>query len=206
MTPSPLKTRVQSCSEGPFKKSDFSIGHRGAALQFPEHTRESYEAGARMGAGILECDVTFTSDKSSCAGIRSATCTPRPTSSPTPLAAKCSVPFTPAQFDAEWRCSSSRPLPRAAPATLPWPSSKPCAARWMRPIPVPVGGRIPGRHREFPHRFVRRPEQRYLADAKESIELFKKLGVKMTPEAQVAERADAVRRPHPGGLRPEDDR
>jgi len=27
-----------------------------AALQFPEHTREAYEAGARMGAGIVECD------------------------------------------------------------------------------------------------------------------------------------------------------
>ena len=58
-----LKRQLQKCTTGPFKKSDFSIGHRGAALQFPEHTRESYEAGARMGAGILECDVTFTKDK-----------------------------------------------------------------------------------------------------------------------------------------------
>ena len=33
-----------------------------AQLQFPEHTKQSHEAGARMGAGILECDVTFTSD------------------------------------------------------------------------------------------------------------------------------------------------
>ena len=47
---------------GPFYRTDFSIGHRGAALQFPEHTRESYEAAARMGAGIVECDVTFTKD------------------------------------------------------------------------------------------------------------------------------------------------
>jgi len=45
------------------KALDFSIGHRGAALQFPEHTRESYVAAARMGAGILECDVTFTKDR-----------------------------------------------------------------------------------------------------------------------------------------------
>ena len=44
------------------RRRSFSIGHRGAALQFPEHTREAYEAGARMGAGILECDVTFTKD------------------------------------------------------------------------------------------------------------------------------------------------
>src|SRR5689334_8715564 len=48
-----LKDKLESCSEGPFRKSDFSIGHRGGgALQFPEETRQSYEAGARMGAGI----------------------------------------------------------------------------------------------------------------------------------------------------------
>ena len=41
----------------------FSIAHRGAALMFPEHTEESYRAAARMGAGIVECDVTFTKDK-----------------------------------------------------------------------------------------------------------------------------------------------
>src|SRR5262245_46886543 len=62
MNDGPLKRELKGCSEGPFKKTDFSIGHRGAALQFPEHTRESYEAGARMGAGIVECDVTFTKD------------------------------------------------------------------------------------------------------------------------------------------------
>ena len=54
--------KLPACAEGPFKRTDFSIGHRGAALQFPEHTRESYEAAARMGAGIVECDVTFTKD------------------------------------------------------------------------------------------------------------------------------------------------
>jgi glycerophosphoryl diester phosphodiesterase len=61
MQPSQLKSQLQSCSEGPFYKTDFSIGHRGGGtLQFPEHTKESHEAGARMGAGIQECDVTFT--------------------------------------------------------------------------------------------------------------------------------------------------
>jgi Glycerophosphoryl diester phosphodiesterase family len=60
--PSRLKSALQRCSEGPFFKTDFSIGHRGAPLQFPEHTRESYVAAARLGAGILECDVTFTED------------------------------------------------------------------------------------------------------------------------------------------------
>ena len=45
------------------KHSDFSIGHRGATLMFPEHTERSYRGAARMGAGIIECDVTFTKDK-----------------------------------------------------------------------------------------------------------------------------------------------
>ena len=62
MDPGPLKSRLLKCQNGPFRRTDFSIAHRGAPLQFPEHTKESYEAGARMGAGIVECDVTFTKD------------------------------------------------------------------------------------------------------------------------------------------------
>ena len=50
MSDGPLKAKLQSCANGPFEKTSFSIGHRGAALMFPEHTRESYEAAARMGA------------------------------------------------------------------------------------------------------------------------------------------------------------
>src|SRR3979490_1006766 len=59
MKEGPLKTELSQCT-GPFRKTDFSIGHRGAALQFPEHSRESYAAAARMGAGVIECDVRFT--------------------------------------------------------------------------------------------------------------------------------------------------
>ena len=44
-----LKAALQQCSEGSFYKTDFSIGHRGAALQFPEHTKESYEMGRQNG-------------------------------------------------------------------------------------------------------------------------------------------------------------
>ncbi len=62
MDEGPLKSRLAQCKAGPFRTSEFSIGHRGAALQFPEHTRESYTAAARQGAGIVECDVTFTRD------------------------------------------------------------------------------------------------------------------------------------------------
>jgi glycerophosphoryl diester phosphodiesterase len=64
MTESPLKTQLESCENGPFSISDFSIGHRGGGtLQFPEETVQSTMAGARMGAGILECDVSFTKDR-----------------------------------------------------------------------------------------------------------------------------------------------
>ena len=62
MDNSRLKQKLERCENGPFRRSDFVIAHRGAPLQFPEHTKESYEAGARQGAGIVECDVTFTKD------------------------------------------------------------------------------------------------------------------------------------------------
>ena len=64
MTDSSLKQKLQSCENGPFSITDFSIGHRGGGtLQIPEESEESTMAGARMGAGILECDVAFTSDR-----------------------------------------------------------------------------------------------------------------------------------------------
>lgn len=63
MADGPLKSKLESCKGMEFAKHDFSIGHRGAPMMFPEHTVESNVAAARMGAGILECDVTFTKDK-----------------------------------------------------------------------------------------------------------------------------------------------
>ncbi len=95
-----LKTALQQCSDGPFYKTDFSIGHRGGApLQFPEHTKESHEAGARMGAGILECDVTFTKDGELV--CRHDQCDLHTTTNIliTEHADKCSEPFSPAEFD-----------------------------------------------------------------------------------------------------------
>jgi len=92
-----LKQALQRCEDGPFEKTDFSIGHRGAALQFPEHTEESYVAAAHMGAGILECDVTFTKDRKLV--CRHAQCDLHTTTNILAipeLAAKCSVPFSPA--------------------------------------------------------------------------------------------------------------
>ncbi len=63
MDESPLKEELKRCKGQTPKRTNFSISHRGAPLQFPEHTMDSYKAGLRMGAGIIECDVTFTKDK-----------------------------------------------------------------------------------------------------------------------------------------------
>lgn len=103
MDAGPLKSRLMQCKDGPFRRTDFSIAHRGAPLQFPEHTRESYEAGARMGAGIVECDVTFTSDGHLVCRHAENDLHTTTDILLTPLAAKCVKPFTPAQFDASGR-------------------------------------------------------------------------------------------------------
>ncbi|MFO0688650.1 MAG: glycerophosphodiester phosphodiesterase family protein [Myxococcota bacterium] len=104
MSPGPLKRRLEQCSEGPFYKTNFSIGHRGGGtLQFPEHTKESHQAGARMGAGIQECDVTFTNDGELV--CRHDQCDLHTTTNilVTPLAGKCTTEFSPAEFDATGR-------------------------------------------------------------------------------------------------------
>jgi glycerophosphoryl diester phosphodiesterase len=48
-----LKDKLDSCKNEPKSTSSFSISHRGAPLEFPEHSRQGYDAAARMGAG--EC-------------------------------------------------------------------------------------------------------------------------------------------------------
>lgn len=102
MDDSELRDTLLQCADGPFYRTSFSIGHRGAALQFPEHTRESYIAAARMGAGILECDVTFTQDRQLV--CRHSQCDLHTTTNILAipeLAAKCTQPFTPAVIDPE---------------------------------------------------------------------------------------------------------
>ncbi|KAF3928367.1 hypothetical protein ABW21_db0205319 [Orbilia brochopaga] len=98
MTDSPLKSSLERCANGPFSITDFTIGHRGGGtLQFPEESVEDTIAGARMGAGILECDVAFTKDRglvcrhSQCDLHTTTDILLRPS-----LAAKCTVPFAPA--------------------------------------------------------------------------------------------------------------
>ncbi|MDH3664676.1 MAG: glycerophosphodiester phosphodiesterase family protein [Alphaproteobacteria bacterium] len=112
MDNSELKTTLQQCKAGPFSRSDFSIGHRGAPLQFPEHTKESYVAAALQGAGIVECDVTFTKDRELV--CRHSQCDLHTTTNILAipgLAAKCSEPFTPADppngIEASAKCCTS---------------------------------------------------------------------------------------------------
>ncbi|UZK04549.1 glycerophosphodiester phosphodiesterase family protein [Venatoribacter cucullus] len=105
-----LKSRLEACKKGPFVAYDFSIGHRGAPMQFPEHTKESYEAAAIMGAGILECDVTFTADGELV--CRHAQCDLHQTTDillKPELAQKCRQPFVPAEGDqpASAQCCTS---------------------------------------------------------------------------------------------------
>lgn len=98
MTESSLKDKLRSCENGPFSVTGFSIGHRGGGtLQIPEATSESVMAGARMGAGVLECDVAFTQDRSLV--CRHSLCDLHTTTDillRPDLAAKCTDPFTPA--------------------------------------------------------------------------------------------------------------
>ena len=106
----PLKNKLASCLEREAHTSRFSIGHRGgAALQFPEETVESIRAGSRMGAGIQECDVAFTSDRELV--CRHAQCDLHTTTNivATPLGAKCTKPFVPASGDepASAKCCTS---------------------------------------------------------------------------------------------------
>jgi glycerophosphoryl diester phosphodiesterase len=101
MAPGPLKDKLAACSGQPVQRTLFSIGHRGAPLMFAEHTVESNRAAARMGAGILECDVTFTKDKELVCRHAQNDLHTSTNILATDLAATCIAPFTPAAGDAK---------------------------------------------------------------------------------------------------------
>ena len=180
MQDSKLKRKLQQCEKGPFYKTEFSIGHRGASLQFPEHTKESYEAAARMGAGIVECDVTFTKDRELV--CRHSQCDLATTTNilQTELAAKCSKPFTPATYDADGKlltpasatcCTSDITVAEFKSLHGKMDASNSAAtsvAEYLNATPSWRTDLYSGIGTVMTH--------------KESIALFKKLGVKMTPE------------------------
>lgn len=97
MQDSELKTKLAQCKNNTFYRTDFSIGHRGASMLFPEHTKESYQAAIDSGAGIVECDVTFTADKALvCRHSQCDLATTTNILTIPELAAQCSVSFSPA--------------------------------------------------------------------------------------------------------------
>jgi glycerophosphoryl diester phosphodiesterase len=104
-----LKDQLAACADQPVRRTAFSIAHRGAPLMFPEHTAESYMAAHRMGAGIQECDVTFTSDLELVCRHAQNDLHTTTNILATELASTCVTPFTPAsggtQATAECRTS-----------------------------------------------------------------------------------------------------
>ena len=180
--PGPLKESLEQCRQGPFKQTEFSIAHRGASLQFPEHTKEAYLAAAQMGAGVIECDVTFTKDKqlvcrhSQCDLHRTTNILDNPV-----LAKKCTTPFSPADADNGINakalcCTSDITLAEFKSLRGKMDAANPNATNvhdylsatpsWRTDLYASTGT---------------------LMSFAESIELFKSLGVKITPELKAAE-------------------
>jgi glycerophosphoryl diester phosphodiesterase len=191
-----LKQDLLACLNGPFRRTSFSIGHRGAPLLFPEHTRESYEAAARMGAGVLECDVTFTKDKQLVCRHAQNDLHTTTNILLTPLASRCVKPFTPARL--------------ATDGTVIVPASAECRTSDLTLAEFKtLSGRMdtfnpaaltPGDYLRTPplradlNAGPAGPERGQLLSHRESIELFRSLGVMMTPELK----APAVPMPFDG--------
>ena len=182
MNDSPLKRKLQSCTNGPFKKSDFSIGHRGAALMFPEHTVESFEAAARMGAGVMECDVTFTKDKELVCRHAQNDLHATTNILLTPLAAKCTKSFSP--FDPNTNTPASAEC-RASDITLAEFKSLRGKMDGFNPKALTAQEFVAGTP-AWRTDLYSGPTSGTLISHKESIALFKRLGVKMTPELKEA--------------------
>lgn len=181
MQDSTLKTRLEQCTTDNFYRSEFSIGHRGAPMQFPEHTKESYQAAIDSGAGIVECDVTFTADKALV--CRQSQCDLASTTNilaVPELANKCSSPFTPADAAngvsaSATCCTSDITLAEFKTLKGKMEGSNPkatTAAEFINGTPSWRTDLYAGNGTLMTHA--------------ESIEMFKKAGVKMTPELKAA--------------------
>jgi glycerophosphoryl diester phosphodiesterase len=180
-----LKRKLQACEDEPVKRTNFSIAHRGAPLQFPEHTKEAYQAGARMGAGIVECDVTFTSDGTLvCRHAQNDlhTTTDILTSQ---YADRCVMPFTPATLDASGNVTKAAAAEcRTSELTLEEFKSLRGKMDAFNPAAVTAqqyqGGTASWRTDLYTGRGT-------LMTFAESIALNKKLGVKHTPELKAGD-------------------
>lgn len=145
-------------------------------MRYPEHTHESYLAAARLGATTLECDVTFTRDGQLV--CRHDACDLHRTTNvlETASAVACSQPFKPAIIQADGSFQPATARCCASDFTLETflalegrhdhvnPSAETVAA-YLAPPPAPS---CMSRGRLMSHR--------------QSIELFRSLGMAMAPE------------------------
>jgi len=189
----PLKEELRACAGGSFSRRDFSIAHRGAPLQFPEHTREAYTAAAVMGAGIQECDVTFTADRELV--CRHSQCDLHTTTdilAIPELAAKCREPFTPATGTREASamcCTSDITLAEFRQLTGKMDTSDPTATT----VEEYMGGTADWRTELY-------ASKGDLLTHAESVEMTRELGLKFTPELK----SPQVAMPYEGDYTQED--
>ena len=181
MKSSELKTKLAQCKDNTFYRTDFSLGHRGAPMLFPEHTKESYQAAIDSGAGIVECDVTFTSDKALvCRHSQCDLATTTNILAIPELAKQCSQPFSPAD------------LANGTSATAKCCTSDITLAQFKL-----LKGKMDGANSQattVDEYLAGTPNWRTdlysgtgtLMTHAESIEMFKSAGVKMTPELKPA--------------------
>jgi len=181
-----LKDKLASCIGQDATRTDFSIGHRGAPLMFPEHTVQSNVAAGRMGAGILECDVTFTADHE--LACRHAQNDLHTTTNilVSGLAEKCTTGFTAAAGDspASAECRTSDLTLEEFRTLTPKMDSADSTATTAEDY---QGGVAPFRTQLY-------SDKANLMTHAESIELFKSLGAKFTPELK----SPSVEMPHDG--------
>ena len=174
-----LRAELEACSANAPARTDFSISHRGAPLGYPEHTREGYIEAAKMGAGMLECDVTFTSDRALV--CRHSQCDLHTTTNilQTPLAESCSVP-------------------PAMNSSTPFKNVQCCTSDLTLDEFKSLKGKV-----DFGNKNAQTLQEYYslagtpkadlenlsgtLMTHSESIELFQSLGVKMIPELKAAQ-------------------
>lgn len=172
-----LKNTLQACESKPLARTDFSIAHRGAPLQFPEHTRESYVAAARMGAGIVECDVAFTKDRELvCRHAQNDLHTTTNIVAIPELNAKCTQPFVAADPGAGTKAKAECRTSDITLAEFKSLRGKMDASNPDATTPEAyLGGTADWRTELY-------ATEGTLLSHRESIELLKELGVKFTPE------------------------
>ncbi|MEJ2534519.1 MAG: glycerophosphodiester phosphodiesterase family protein, partial [Gammaproteobacteria bacterium] len=185
LPPGPLRDRLLGAAADGFRASRLAIAHRGAPLRYPEHTRESWIAAARTGAGVIEADVTFTRDLELV--VRHSQCDLHSTTNilRTPLAGRCAVPFQPAVRDGEGQL--------VIPARARCCTSDLTLAEFMtlrgRMDAVNPAARTVDEYLDAVPAIALEPclDEGTLMSHRESIELFRDLGAEMIPELKAPE-------------------